>query len=70
MIPNKQTLDGEAIRAKVEAVLSAELGLNTVGYKCDRALVINVLVAVALQGGLNLARLTPGAIIKSVIHHS
>lgn len=49
MILQKQTLDGEAIRAKVEAVLSAELGLNAVGYKCDGALVINVLVA-AIQG--------------------
>ena len=51
MIPKKQLLDGEDVRAKVEAVLSAELGLNAVGYKCDGALVINVLVAAALQGG-------------------
>ncbi len=51
MILQKQTLDGEDIRAKVEAVLSAELGLHAVGYKCDGALVINVLVAAAIQGG-------------------
>lgn len=51
MIPKKQTLDGEDIRAKVEAGLSAELGLNAVGYKCDGALVINMLVAAPIQGG-------------------
>lgn len=51
MILQKQTLDGEDLRAKVETVLSAELGLPSVGYKCDGALVINVLVAAAVQGG-------------------
>jgi len=51
MIPNKEPLDGEDVRARMEAVLGAELGLSAVGCKCDGALVINVLVAAALQGG-------------------
>ena len=41
-------LDSKDIRVKVKILLSVQLGLNAVGYKCDGALLINVLVAAVL----------------------
>ena len=49
MIIPKESLSGEAVRRAVEEVLSKHLGLTERGYKCNGELVINVLVAAAIE---------------------
>ena len=49
MIIPKKSLSGEDIRQAVEEVLSKHLGLSGAGYKCEGSLVINVLVAAAIE---------------------
>lgn len=50
MIVPKESLNGEAIRQIVEGVLTKRLGLSGEGYKCEGRLVINILVAAAIEG--------------------
>jgi len=49
MIIPKESLSGEDVRRAVEDVLGKHLGLSGKGYKCDGRLVINVLVAAAIE---------------------
>src|SRR5258708_3717060 len=49
MIIPKESLSGEEVRRAVEEVLSKDLGLTGEGYKCDGKVVINVLVAAAIE---------------------
>ena len=50
MIVPKESLRGEDVRRTVEEELSKHLGLDGQGYKCDGQLVINVVVAAAIEG--------------------
>jgi putative transposase len=49
MIPKEQ-LNGEAVRQVVEQTLREHLNLAIDGYKCDTAVVVNVLVKAAIEG--------------------
>jgi len=49
MIVPKESLSGEDVRRTVEEGLSKHLGLDGQGYKCDGRLVINVVVAAAIE---------------------
>ena len=50
MIIPKESLSGEAVRSAVEEVLRKHIRLGGEGYKCDEKVVINVVVAAAIEG--------------------
>jgi hypothetical protein len=50
IISSKERLEGESARQIVEQRLWEHLSLRMDGYKCDTAIVLNVLVKAAIEG--------------------